>query len=141
VWKGNVARGGGEISADAFGPLGFSLASRIDRADGETSPEELLAAAHAGCYAMSLAGELAGAGRRNATVEVSATVTLDEVEGGSHRIVASTLHARARVQDMEGAELERIAHTADEGCPFSALIKASGTVTVTAELEGGANGD
>jgi lipoyl-dependent peroxiredoxin len=141
VWEGNVARGGGEISADAFGPLGFSLASRIDRADGKTSPEELLAAAHAGCYAMSLAGELAAAGRSNATVEVTATVTLDEVEDGSHRIVASTLLARARVQDTDEAELQRIARDADQGCPFSALIKASGTVTVTAELKGGANGD
>jgi lipoyl-dependent peroxiredoxin len=109
--------------------------------DGKTSPEELLAAAHAGCYAMSLADELAAAGRSNAMVEVTATVTLDEVEDGSHRIVASRLLARARVQDANEAELERIARDADEGCPFSALIKASGTVTVTAELKGGANGD
>ena len=72
---------------------------------------------------------------------VTATVTLDEVEGGSHRIVASRLLARARVQDTDSAELERLAQAADEGCPFSALIKASGTVTVTAELEGGSNGD
>jgi lipoyl-dependent peroxiredoxin len=141
VWEGNVAHGGGEISAEAFGPLGFSLASRIDRADGKTSPEELLAAAHAGCYAMSLAGELVGAGRDSAAVDVTATVTLDEVEGGFHRIVASRLLARARVQDMDQAELEHLARSADEGCPFSALIKASGTVTVTAKLEGGANGD
>lgn len=90
---------------------------------------------------MSLAGELAGEGWSNAAVEVTAIVTLDEVEGGSHRIVASRLLARARVQDMDGAELERLARSADEGCPFSALIKASGTVTVSAELEGGANGD
>ena len=90
---------------------------------------------------MSLAGELTRAGQETARVIVTATVTLDEVEGGSHRIVASNLHARARVQDMETAELERIARVADQGCPFSALIKASGTVTVTAELEGGANGD
>jgi osmotically inducible protein OsmC len=101
----------------------------------------LLAAAHAACYAMSLAGELANAGRASPGVDVAATVTLDEVEGGSHRIVASKLLARARVQDMEAADLERIARLADEGCPFSALIRASGRVTVTAELEGGLNGD
>lgn len=119
----------------------FSLTSRIGDPGGKTNPEELLAAAHAGCYAMSLAGELTRAGQETARVIVTATVTLDEVEGGSHRIVASNLYARARVQDMETAELERIARVADQGCPFSALIKASGTVTVTAELEGGANGD
>jgi len=90
---------------------------------------------------MSLAGELAQAGQAAAHVEVTATVTLDEVEGGSHRIVASTLLARARVQDMDKAEFERFAHAADEGCPFSALIKATGTVTVTTELEGGADDD
>jgi organic hydroperoxide reductase OsmC/OhrA len=90
---------------------------------------------------MSLAGELVRAGRESAQLSVTATVTLDEVEGGSHRIVASRLLARARVQDMAKDELDRLADAADEGCPFSALIKASGTVTVTAEFEGGANGD
>ena len=90
---------------------------------------------------MSLAGELANAGQQAPRVDVTATVTLDEVEGGSHRIVASKLLARARVQDMEAAELDRIARLADEGCPFSALIKASGRVTIEVELEGGSNGD
>jgi osmotically inducible protein OsmC len=141
VWDGSVARGEGTVSAGAFGPLPFSLTSRIGDPGGKTNPEELLAAAHAGCYAMSLAGELARAGQETARVSVTATVTLDEVEGGSHRIVASNLLARARVQDMEKDDLDRLADAADEGCPFSALIKASGTVTVTAELEGGANGD
>ena len=64
TWEGNVARGSGAISAatGAFSDLPYSLASRVERPDGKTSPEELLAAAHAACYAMSLAGELAGAG-------------------------------------------------------------------------------
>jgi lipoyl-dependent peroxiredoxin len=141
VWDGSVARGEGTISAGAFTSLPYSLTARVGDPGGETNPEELLAAAHAGCYAMSLAGELTRSGREAARVEVTATVTLDEVEGGSHRIVASRLLARARVQDMGKDELDRLAASADEGCPFSALIKASGTVTVTAELEGGANGD
>lgn len=142
TWSGNVARGEGSISAEtgAFGPLPYSLPTRIGAADGKTSPEELLAAAHAGCYAMSLAGELAGAGTPVDRLDVRATVTLDEVDG-SHRIVASQLHARARVEGVDHAALERAAAAADEGCSFSALIKASGTVTVHAELEGGADGD
>jgi osmotically inducible protein OsmC len=141
-WSGNVARGEGEISAEAFGSLPFTLASRIDDPGGMTSPEELLAAAHAGCYAMSLASELANANAPAEKLEVTATVTLDEIEG-SHRIVASQLHARARVQDKEidAATLEELARTANGGCPFSALIAASGTVTVTAELEGGDDGN
>ena len=143
TWEGNVARGAGTVSARsaAFAELGFSLPSRIGDVAGKTSPEELLAAAHAGCYAMSLAGELAQAGTPPERVVVTATVTLDEVAGGSHRIVASDVHARASADGLDAAELERAAHAADEGCPFSALIKASGTVTVNAELQGGDDGD
>ena len=142
-WQGNLARGEGRIFADtgAFGDLPYSAATRIGAPDGKTSPEELLAAAHAGCYAMSLAGELSGAGTPPAWLDVRAVVTLDEVEGNGHRIVASEIQARAHVEGIEQADLERVATAADEGCPFSALIKASGTVTVTAELEGGPSGD
>jgi osmotically inducible protein OsmC len=137
-WTGNVARGEGSIApaSGTFEPVPYTLASRIGKPDGKTSPEELLASAHAGCYAMSLAGELAGAGTPAELVAVTATVMLDEVEGGSHRIVSSDLRARARVQGIDEEALARAADAADEGCPFSALIKASGTVTVNAELEG-----
>ncbi len=134
--EGNVARGGGSISSGtgAFSALPYSLAARIGDPGGKTSPEELLAAAHAGCYAMSLASELAGAGTPVDRLEVTATVTLDEVADGSHRIVSSDLRARARVPGVDDETLTRAAEAADEGCPFSALIKASGTVTLNAEL-------
>jgi lipoyl-dependent peroxiredoxin len=143
TWEGNVARGAGTISAEtgAFRELGFSLPSRIGAAEGKTSPEELLAAAHAGCYAMSLASELTQAGTPPERLEVTATVTLDEVEGGSHRIVSSEVHARARGDGIAAGSLEQAARAADDGCPFSALIKASGTVDVQVELEGGTDGD
>jgi lipoyl-dependent peroxiredoxin len=142
-WEGNVARGNGAITAatGAFSQLPYSLASRVERPDGKTSPEELLAAAHAACYSMSLAGELAGAGTPPDHLEVLATVTLDQVEDGSHRIVASELLARARVKEMDSATLNRLAATASEGCPFTKLIEASGTVTVNATLEGDLDGD
>ena len=99
AWEGNVARGNGTLSGatGTFDALPFSLASRVEKVDGKTSPEELLAAAHAACYAMSLAGELAGAGTPPEHLEVNATVTIDQVEDGSHRIVSSELLARARV--------------------------------------------
>jgi osmotically inducible protein OsmC len=143
TWEGNVARGNGAISSatGAFVGLPYSLATRIDRPDGKTSPEELLAAAHAACYAMSLAGELASAGSAPEHLDVRATVTLDEVEGGSHRIVASELLARARVTDTDEATLQQVAEAASKGCTLSALIEASATVTVKATLEGGNDGD
>jgi len=143
TWEGNVARGSGAISAatGAFDALPFSLASRVEKPDGKTSPEELLAAAHAACYAMSLAGELAGAGTPPDHLDVNATVTLDQVEDGSHRIVSSELLARARVTGTDQETLERLAQSASEGCPFTKLIEASATVTVTATLEGDTHGD
>jgi lipoyl-dependent peroxiredoxin len=143
TWDGNLARGSGGITAatGAFEGLPFSLASRVEQPAGKTSPEELLAAAHAACYSMSLAGELTSAGSPPEHLDVTATVTLDEVEDGSHRIVASDVVARARVPGIDEAALERVAEVADRGCPFSALIKASGRVTVHATLEGGTDGD
>jgi lipoyl-dependent peroxiredoxin len=142
-WDGNLARGSGTITAatGTFDGLPFSLASRVERPDGKTSPEELLAAAHAACYGMSLAGELTIAGSPPEHLDVTATVTLDEVEDGSHRIVGSDIVAHARVAGIDEEHLERVAEIADRGCPFSALIKASGQVTVRATLEGGTNGD
>jgi osmotically inducible protein OsmC len=143
TWKGNVARGSGAITAatGAFSGLPYSLATRIAKPDGKTSPEELLAAAQAACYAMSLANVLTGAGSPPELLDVRATVTLDEVEGGSHRIVASDLLARARVKEVDAEELQRIAEEAEEGCSLSALIRATAAVTVTARLEGGSDGD
>ena len=143
TWDGNLARGSGGITAatGAFDGLPFSLASRVEQPARKTSPEELLAAAHAACYAMSLAGELTSAGSPSEHLDVTATVTLAEVEDGSHRIVASDVVARARVPGIDEAALQRVAEVADRGCPVSALIKASGRVTVHATLEGGTDGD
>jgi osmotically inducible protein OsmC len=142
-WEGNVARGNGAISAatGAFEKLPYSLATRVEKSDGKTSPEELLAAAHAGCYAMSLAGELTREGSAPEHLDVRATVTLDQVEDGSHQIVASELLARARVTGIDQEALDRIAQLASDNCTFSTLINASGTVSVTATLEGEADGD
>ena len=138
-----MARGSGEISAatGAFSQLPYSLATRVEKPDGKTSPEELLAAAHAGCYAMSLAGELSRAGSPPEQLDVQATVTLDQVEDGSHRIVSSELRARARVKEMDEATLARLAKTASDNCTFTKLVEASGSVTVNATLEGDTNGD
>jgi lipoyl-dependent peroxiredoxin len=140
AWEGNVARGTGLISAGtgAFTELPFSLAVRVGAGnEGKTSPEELLAAAHAGCFAMGLASELTKRGTPPGNLEVRCTVVMDEVEGKGHQIVESQIAATARVDGIDAAGFQEAVKIADEECPFSALIKASAEVTVDAELEGG----
>jgi len=138
VWEGNVARGAGRISAAtsrAFVDLGFSLPSRVGAAAGKTSPEELLAAAHGGCFAMSLASELTSAGTPPERLIVRCTITMDEVEGRGHQIVHSAIEARAVAPGADREGLAQAVVEADEGCPFSALIRASAEVSVDARLE------
>ena len=99
-----------------------------------TSPEELLAAAHAGCFSTSLAGELTKAGTPPEHLDVSCTITMDEVEGKGHQIVHSQIVAHGAVPDCDEAAFAQAAEAADATCPFSALIRASATVAVTATL-------
>jgi lipoyl-dependent peroxiredoxin len=143
VWEGNLARGAGTISAGtgAFSGLPYSLPVRIEAPADKTSPEELLAAAHAGCFGMSLAGELTAAGSAPERLDVSCTVTMDEVEGKGHLIVDSTLAATARVPGVDPDAFRRAVEAADAGCSLSALIRASASVSVNARLEGGDDGD
>lgn len=136
MWEGSLSRGTGTATATSSGAfeLPIDLPARISDEPGKTSPEELLAAAHAGCYSTSLAGEIARAGGTVERLDVSCTVILDEVEGKGHLIVSSELDVRARAEGIDEADLGRIARTADEGCTFSALIRASASVSVRAEL-------
>jgi lipoyl-dependent peroxiredoxin len=138
-WEGNLARGEGRISAPSGVLEGapYSAATRIAARPETTSPEELLAAAHAGCFAMSLAGELTRAGTPPERLDVTAQVTLDEVPGRGHLVVCSAVSARARVPGADEASFGRAVEAADEGCTFSALIRASAEVRVDATLEGG----
>lgn len=137
-WEGNVARGAGRMSAassGSFTELPFTVASRIGIPEGKTSPEELLAAAHGGCFTMSLAGELSKAGTPPERLDIRCVVTMDEVEGKGHQIVHSEIVARGAVPDCDEAAFAQAAEAADAGCPFSALIRASATVAVSAILE------
>lgn len=136
-WEGNVARGSGELSAassNAFNGLPFSVASRIGVPEGKTSPEELLAAAHGGCFTMSLASELAKVGTPPERLTIRCVVTMDEVGGKGHQIVHSEIVARGVVPGCDDAAFAQAAEAADAGCPFSTLIRASATVAVSATL-------
>jgi len=127
VWEGNVARGSGTITADtgAFRDLPYSQATRIGAPEGKTSPEELLAAAHGGCLTMSIASELTRAGTPPERLEVTVLIVMDEVDG-SHEIVAS--HVALAGDEVSDEIVER----ADEGCPFSRLLRRAGAeVTIS----------
>ncbi|HXG75682.1 MAG TPA: OsmC family peroxiredoxin [Gaiellaceae bacterium] len=139
-WEGTTARGSGVVTAVTSGAFALptTIASRVAvDPEGKTSPEELLAAAHAACFVTSLGSELARAGTPPERMHVRCTITMDEVPGAGHRIVASALAARALVPGCEQEALAAAAEAADVGCPLSALIRASATVTVEATLEGG----
>jgi lipoyl-dependent peroxiredoxin len=142
VWEGTAARGSGVVHAVSSGSFALptTIASRVGDPDGKTSPEELLAAAHASCFVTSLGGELARAGTPPERLVVRCTITMDEVGDLGHRIVSSAIRARGSVPGCDPAAFAQAAEAADAGCPFSALIKASATVTVDAML-GGEDGD
>ena len=142
AWEGTTARGSGVVTALSSGAFALPTtnASRIADPEGKTSPEELLAAAHASCFVTSLGSELARAGTPPERMDVHCRITMDEVEGVGHRIVSSEITAHGVVPGADNAGFAQAAEAADAGCPFSALIRASATVTIEATL-GGDDGD
>jgi lipoyl-dependent peroxiredoxin len=130
TWDGNVARGKGAITAatGAFGALPFSLPTRIGAAEGKTSPEELLAAAHAGCLAMSLASELTSDGTPPGHLDVRCTIVMDEVPDEGHQIVGSNVVVRAAVKGVSDDALAEVIERAHASCPFSTLLGKAGVV-------------
>jgi lipoyl-dependent peroxiredoxin len=135
TWEGPLASGTGTISmgSGAAGVLPVTWASRTERPDGKTSPEELAAAAHSACYAMALALRL---GEHKAVPErlaITATVTLDEA-GGVPTIVSSHLDVTARIPAMDPAGFDAVAGEASDLCPVSRLF-AGAKITVDARLE------
>ena len=136
AWEGSLSRGTGTAVATSSRTfdLPIDLPSRIADKPGKTSPEELLAAAHAGCYATSIAGEIARAGGTVDRLDITCTITVDEVEGKGHQVVASDLDVRARADGIDADGLDAAGRAADEGCTFSALIRASATVSVRVQL-------
>ncbi|MGZ4290703.1 MAG: OsmC family peroxiredoxin [Gaiellaceae bacterium] len=137
TWAGDLARGAGTLSAGsgAFSQLGYSLPTRIGRPEGKTSPEELLAAAHGGCLTMSLAGELSGSDTPPGRLEVTCRIVMDEVEGRGHQIVASHLDVAVAADGLDEDALRAHVAKADEGCPFSELLRRAGAeVHVSARL-------
>lgn len=136
TWEGDLLSGGGVVSAGtsrAFSALPVSWASRTESPQGKTSPEELLAAAHASCFAMALSFGLAGAGKPPKKLEVSASVTFDKVEAG-WRVTSSALTVRGVVPGMDAAGFRKAADGAKDGCPISQALKGNVKLSVEATL-------
>jgi osmotically inducible protein OsmC len=133
TWAGSVARGSGRLSSPSLvlQDVPFSLAGRTAaEAAEETSPEELLAAAHAACFAMALSARLSHRNAPPDRLAVTSRVALDEVDG-FNRIVAGELAVEVVAPALAPGELDGALREADERCPFSALLRDAGaTVTV-----------
>jgi osmotically inducible protein OsmC len=134
TWRGNLLEGNGTIDAvgsGAFGPLDVSWPSRAEEPNGLTSPEELIAAAHASCYSMALAHGLAQEGTPPAQLDTSATVTFQPGEG----IIAIALSVVGTVPGVDAAGFETAAAAAKDGCPVSQALAGVPEITVNATLE------
>lgn len=136
VWEGDLAHGAGKVSASsskAFSDLPVSWASRTEEANGRTSPEELVAAAHASCFCMALSNGLGRAGTPPKRLEVSATVTFDNV-GGGWKVASSALTVRGDVPGIDAGAFQKAAEAAKDGCPISSALKGNVALSVEATL-------
>jgi osmotically inducible protein OsmC len=138
TWSGDLATGKGKVSASTSGvfkDLDVSWPRRSEAAaNGVTSPEELLAASHASCYAMAFSAGLAGAGTPPQSLNVSATVTFDKV-GDGFKVVSSALEVHGRVAGIDEAAFVKAAEGAKDGCPISQALKGNVELSVKAILE------
>ena len=133
IWKGSIKEGGGTISTETGvlkeAPYGFK--ARFENGKG-TNPEELIGAAHAGCFSMALSKMLGDAGLTADKIETHAAVTLEKV-GEGFEITSSHLDVTAKIPGADQAKFEEIANKAKAGCPVSKLLKAK--ITMAAKLE------
>jgi osmotically inducible protein OsmC len=138
AWSGDLASGKGSVSAGssgAFKQLEVSWPRRSEPdANGVTSPEELLAASHASCYAMALSAGLGRGGTPPQSLAVTATVTFDRV-GDGFKVVSSALEVRGKVPNLDAVAFGRAAEEAKDGCPISQALKGNVDLSVKATLE------
>ncbi len=135
-WNGDLATGSGEVSSvtsGKFGSLPVSWGARTEAPQGKTSPEELLAAAHASCFSMALAAGLAKAGTPPKTLEVTSAVTFDKV-GADWTVVSSALEVTGVVPGIDAAAFAKAAEGAKDGCPISRALMNNVKLSVKATL-------
>ena len=135
VWNGSLTEGNGRMrmASGAYeGP--YSFQSRFEEGEG-TNPEELIAAAHAGCFSMALSGELGNLGHTPESVETEAIVHLDKVDDG-FAIKRIDLRTRVTAPGVPESDFEQAAEAAKKGCPVSQALAAVETIDLDAELTG-----
>ena len=136
VWNGDLTSGTGSInyvSSGAFTRLPVTWASRTEEHNGRTSPEELIACAHASCFSMSLSGRLARNGTPATKLTVTAVVTFDKADAG-WRIARSELTVTGAVPGLDQAKFAELADGAKDGCPVSQALKGNVELSVIATL-------
>jgi lipoyl-dependent peroxiredoxin len=136
VWEGSLFEGKGELEfvSSGIGRFPVTWASRVEKADGRTSPEELIAAAHASCYAMALSNTLASDGTPPERLHVVATVSLDPKQGGGVEVTKSTLEVTGTVPGLDQAGFQAAAERGEQACPISNALRGNLQITVTATL-------
>lgn len=133
VWEGGLKEGKGRISTDSgvLSDTQYSFSTRFEEGKG-TNPEELIAAAHAGCFSMALSGQLGNAGLTAESIKTTAAVTLDKTDAG-FTITHVHLDVTARIPGADQQAFETAANNAKAGCPVSRLLNAE--ITMEARLE------
>ena len=133
IWQGGLKDGKGTISTDSgvLQQTQYSFSARFENGKG-TNPEELLAAAHAGCFAMALSNELGNAGMVPQKLDATATITLDKVADG-FAITKSHIDLVADIPGADKAKFDAAVKAAEKGCPVSKLFKAE--ISVSARLK------
>jgi len=134
IWKGGLKDGKGSVSS-ASGALNntpYSFTTRFENTPG-TNPEELIAAAHAGCFSMALSAQLGGANLTPSSIETTATLTMEKLDAG-WTITAVHLDVIGRVPNTDQAAFQKAAENAKSGCPVSKVLNAK--ITMSAKLEG-----
>jgi lipoyl-dependent peroxiredoxin len=133
-WNGTLQEGEGTMrmaSGSYEGP--YSFQSRFEEGDG-TNPEELIAAAHAGCFSMQFSADLARAGYEPRSVETTATVHLDKLEAGGFGITRIDLDTRGSAAGIDASEFQEVAESSKQNCPVSRALAAVEAINVRAEL-------
>jgi osmotically inducible protein OsmC len=135
-WSGDLTSGAGAVSAvssGVFHDLPVTWAARTEAPEGKTSPEELVAAAHAACYSMAFSAQLGRNGTPPTRLDVSSDVTFAQVEGG-WKVESSQLTVRGEVPGISEEDFLRIAEAAKDGCPISGALKGNVELSVDATL-------
>jgi osmotically inducible protein OsmC len=138
TWSGDLLSGKGTVSAGTsslFRELPVSWSSRTESPEGRTSPEELLAAAHAACFSMAFSNGLAKNGTPPTRLAVSSDVTFDKV-GDGWKVTKSELRVRGTVPGIDERKFRELADAAKDGCPISSALKGNVALSVDAKLEG-----